>query len=248
MFSTNTMATRSDRSSFEDKIFTSRDDTAAWLVSRALALAPKQCLHMLDLGCGTGSVAITAARSRPDAEVVAIDIATTNVAATRAAADRAGVGCRVKTVCADYLHWRGGPFDVIVSDSVLYLISGDDETIARRLAEDLAPGGVMVMTTPIESVANRIRIALRYLWRMMPAVVDRLAFAVARRLYPAFSAQALIDRVAYLRVIPVRLYGPAFAEILRRAGIDPMFEESVESASIAKLTHRLVVLRRTTSA
>jgi trans-aconitate 2-methyltransferase len=241
------MATRPDSSSFEDKVFTSRTDTAEWLVSRALELAPERRLHMLDLGCGTGSVAISAARARSDLEVVALDIAATNVAAARAAADQAGVGSRVKTVCADFVHWRGGPFDVIVSDSVLYVISGDDETIAQRLAEDLAPGGVMVITTPIESIANRIRIALRHLWRMMPPALDQLPFAVARRLYPKFTEQALTDRVAYLRIIPVRLYGRAFAEILRRAGIETMFEEPMKSPSIAKLTHRLVALRRTTS-
>jgi len=231
--------------SFATASFTSLDDMAVRLVGRALALAPKRDgLRMLDLGCGSGAVAIEAAKQRLDLRVVALDIGEANVAAARARAEAEGVGLRVEAVHADYLLWRAGPFDLIVSDSVLYVIPGTDENLAACLAADLAPGGLLVVTTPIESAINRIRIALRRIWRALPPGADKLPSLIARRLYPEFPPQALAERVTYLRVIPTRLYGPAFRETLRRAGIEQILNEPWESLSGAKLTHRLVAMRR----
>ena len=137
--------------SFAAASFTSLDDMAARLVGRALALAPRRDQpRMLDLGCGSGAVAIAAAKQRPDMQIVALDIGAANVAAARARAEAEGLGPRVEAVHADYLSWRAGPFDLIVSDSVLYVVPGSDENLAACLAADLAPGGMLVVTMPIE--------------------------------------------------------------------------------------------------
>jgi SAM-dependent methyltransferase len=230
---------------FEAIGFTSRQDVAEQLVTRALEFAPPRTqLRVLDLGCGSGSVAVAAARRREDLHVVALDVAPLNAQAARIEADRAGVGSRVETLCTDYLSWEGRPFDLIVSDSVLYVLPGTDLKLAQRLAVDLAPAGVLLITTPIDSLANRFRIMLRHVWRWMPSIFDRLAFAIARRLYPQFAPNLIADRINYLRVIPVRLYGPGFAETLRQAGLEEVLNEPWESASVAKLTHHLIALRR----
>jgi len=231
--------------SFAAASFTSRDDMAKRLVDRALNLLPRrESLRMLDLGCGSGAVAIEAARRQRDWCVVALDIGAPNIAATRQRAEAEGLGSRVEAVCADYLSWRAGPFDLIVSDSVLYVIPGADEALAACLAADLAPGGILVITTPIESIANRARIALRHAWRALPPAADKLPYLIARRLYPDFPPRAVAERVGYLRVIPTRLYGRSFSETLRRAGIEQIVDEPWESSSVAKLAHRLVALRR----
>jgi trans-aconitate 2-methyltransferase len=239
------MPASSDGLPFATIRFASRADTADALVTRALShVSARASPRLLDLGCGTGQVAIQAARSRPDLVTVALDIAPANIAAARASADLAGVGDRVATVCADYLRWAGGSFDVIVSDSVLNLIEGNDQALASQLAHDLAQGGVLIATVPVESVGNTIRIMQRRIWRAAPPAADRLILALARRLYPQFSTEALADRLPYLRLLPVRLFGPELLAHFARYGLNVIAQEPWESPSLAKLDHDLIVWRR----
>lgn len=225
--------------------FTSRPDTSAALAARVLSLVSERAHpRLLDLGCGTGAAAIAAARARDDITVVALDISPANVTAARAAADAAGVGSRIATVCADYAEWSTTPVDAIMSDSVLHAIDLDDAALAARLASDLAPGGVLVATMPVQSSANTLRILLRRLWRALPRPADRLAVAVALRLYPGFSRLELAERASYLRFLPFRLLGPRLAGIMAQAGFELLDRAAWDNVSIAKLDHQLFVWRR----
>jgi len=227
--------------------FASGEGAVNSLIERLLAnLETRSNPRILDLGCGGGGLTVAAARARPDATLVGLDISAVNIAEAQRACDRAGFSARIATVCTDYLTWQNGTFDAIVSDSVLYVVVGSDEALAKRLAADLCPGGVLVASFPIESGGNTFRVLLRRLWRLLPKTADRLPLVIAGYLYPDFTKNALADRVGYLRVLPMRLYGPHITTVFGKHGLEVIEATKLKNPSIAKLTHRLVVWRKRT--
>lgn len=215
------------------------------LVDKLLAsLKGRRKPRVLDLGCGAGMLGISAALANPDAVVVALDISAANIGSARQSADRAGVGLRVQTVCCDFLTWYDGHFDAIISDSVLYLIDGSDDVVANRLAMMLKPGGMLVATLPIESTINTVRLLARRFWRLLPESMDRVPLLLAKTLYPHFPREALADRIPYLRILPIRLYGASLERVFLRNSLEVVEETVLKSLSTVKLTHSLVVWRR----
>jgi len=225
--------------------FSSRQEVASVLAQRILSFLPERAgARLLDLGCGTGAVAIAAARARPDVRVVAIDISAENCAVARTAAGTAGLGHMLSVVCADYMSWSGAQFDLIVSDGVLQLVPCPDESLASRIARDLVPGGVLVATLPVASIGNAFKLLLRRIWRVLPQAADRLALWTGQRLYPTFPPEALAERIPYLRSIPERLFGAKLVAAFERHGLDLVADERWENPSAAKLDHHLTVWRR----
>lgn len=238
---------QSGSSSFAAVPFAAKPGAAKALIECALPLiADRPNARILDLGCGNGAVAISAASARPDITVTALDISPSNIAATTKAAEAAGVGGRVTAVCGDYLLMPSASYDLIISDSVLQLIGGSDDVLATHLARDLTERGFVVAATPIESFGNRLRVLLRRLWRPMPGSADTIVLALAALLYPQVPKDVLADRIPYLRVLPTRLYGPAMVQVFARHGLDVVRDTPWPSESAAKLTHSLIVWRRRT--
>ena len=200
--------------------------------------------RILDLGCGTGGVALQVASGADIGTAVGLDIAQNNIDQAARNAKESGLSHRLAFVCASYEAWDGGTFDAIISDSVFHLIEIDDNALASRLAANLAPGGLLIATMPDRSPGNCVRIALRRLWRMCPAAMDRLLLALAKRLYPQFSSKMLEERLPYMRMVPARLYDASFASALASAGLERIADLPWESPSIAKLRHCVLVWRR----
>lgn len=102
--------------------------------------------RVLDLGCGSGVLAIAAARVLPRAEVIAsdIDAIATGVAAENARINR--VGRRIRFVTATGLEHpdlRGGiPFDLIIAN----ILARPLIELAPILRGALAPGGRLVLS------------------------------------------------------------------------------------------------------
>jgi trans-aconitate methyltransferase len=239
------IASSSQHSVFSTHHFESRGDTAEILSTYALSFVSHMSHpRLLDLGCGTGAVSIAALCKRHDLSAVALDISSANVATARAAADKASVGHRLVAECADYVAWRGGTFDLIVSDGVLQLIDTSNRELVRRLAADLAPGGYLIATMPYECWANTGRILLRRMWRGLPAVADRLAMIVAQRLHPEFSSESLAERLVYLRIEPVRLLNDQLLAEFERHGLQLVDQAPWPSPSIAKFDHKLLVWKK----
>jgi trans-aconitate 2-methyltransferase len=239
------MANDEKKSIYVTQRFQSRDDVAQILVARGLSLiADRTGPTMLDLGCGSGAVAITALANRDDLRVVALDISAVNVAATREAADRRHVGDRLVADCGDFITWHGGPFELVISDGVLHLIEAGDIDLVRCLVTKIARGGFLIATVPVSSKANSVRLLARRIWRALPSAADEIAMLVARRLYPQFSRESLADRLIYLRVLPARLMNDRLLAEFEGQGLQ-LVEQSVwPSPSIAKLDHNLFVWRR----
>jgi ribosomal protein L11 methylase PrmA len=239
------MAFGSGNSIYSKLHFESRGDVAETLSTYALSfISTIPQPRLLDLGCGSGAVSIAALSKRHDLSAVAIDISPLNIASTRAAAEKANVGNRLVAECADYVAWRGGTFDLIISDGVLQLIDTSTTELVRRLATDLVTGGYLIAAIPFESWPNSMRILLRRAWRHLPPVADRLARVVARHLHPEFSSEFLAERLSYLRITPVRLLNDQLLTEFESSGVQLVEQAPWASPSAAKLDHKLVVWRK----
>ena len=144
-----------------------RPDTEI-LVEQALARIPRQAVcRILDLGTGSGAVALAIARERPLCRLTATDI---SMAALRVAAENARqLGIPNVEFCRGdwFLPVRGCRFDIIASNPP-YVAAGDEHledlrfepapalvagpegldairTIAAQAGEFLAPGGYLLL-------------------------------------------------------------------------------------------------------
>ena len=102
--------------------------------------------RIVDLGCGNGVLAVSAALRFPDAEVVATDQSAAAVEATLATAQAAGVADRVAVHRADALEAVGaGWADLILLNPPFHtgatVHAGVGQRLIRACGEALAPGG-----------------------------------------------------------------------------------------------------------
>ena len=139
------------------------------LVERCLALLRDVTEpRVLDVGVGSGAIALALADERPDARVVAVDASADALALARENAQRTGLADRVDLVHGHLLGGLSGPFDLVaanppyVSEDELpglepevrdwepreaLVGEGVTEAIAADAREVLAPGGAVVLET-----------------------------------------------------------------------------------------------------
>ncbi|MFV0295732.1 MAG: 50S ribosomal protein L11 methyltransferase, partial [Hyphomicrobiaceae bacterium] len=101
--------------------------------------------RILDLGCGTGVLAIAASRLWPRAQVTASDIDETAVSVARANACLNRAGNRIRMVAAAGVEQamlrHRGPYDLIVAN----ILAGPLIRLAPSLARSVRPGGYIVL-------------------------------------------------------------------------------------------------------
>jgi release factor glutamine methyltransferase len=139
------------------------------LVERCLALlagVPEP--SVLDVGVGSGAIALGVADERPDARVVAVDASADALSLARENAERTGLAGRVELVHGDLFAGLGGPFDLVASNPpyvseaelpglepevrdweprAALVGDGITEAIAAGAREVLVPGGAIVLET-----------------------------------------------------------------------------------------------------
>jgi magnesium-protoporphyrin O-methyltransferase len=151
--------------------------------------------RVLDAGCGTGALAVEAARR--GAEVVAVDIAGSlvGVAADRAPAE---VAARIRFMTGDMLDPRLGRFDhVVAMDSLIHYRAEDIAAAVQRLA-DRADGSVVFTFAPRTPALTLMHAAGRLFPRSdrSPAIEPVGLSRLARLLDGRVSGLARTERVA----------------------------------------------------
>lgn len=87
---------------------------------------------VLDLGTGTGAIAVALLNELPKLRAVGADIATGALAAARDNAEAAGVSRRFAAIESDWFAAAGGRFDLIVSNPP-YISSGDIANLRKEV-------------------------------------------------------------------------------------------------------------------
>lgn len=121
-------------------------DHGSRLLLAGLGSMPVRPTRIVDLGCGNGVLATSAALRLPEARVIATDQSRAAVAATRLTADAAGVGDRVEACRADGTEAvPDGWAELILLNPPFHSGSTVHAAVAHRLirscARALAPGG-----------------------------------------------------------------------------------------------------------
>ena len=111
------------------RVLDPRPDTET-LVDWALELlAPVTAPRLLDLGTGSGAIALALQHERPDAQVSAVDASQDALAVAQANATRLGLA--VQFAHGDWLRGVAGQFDAIVSNPP-YIAAADPHLAALR--------------------------------------------------------------------------------------------------------------------
>ncbi len=101
--------------------------------------------RVLDLGCGSGVLAIAVARALPKARIIASDLDARSVEMARENMHRNGVASRIAVVhAAGVAHpiLRGGRFDLAIAN----ILAGPLIELAPGLAPALGPSGTLVLS------------------------------------------------------------------------------------------------------
>jgi ubiquinone/menaquinone biosynthesis C-methylase UbiE len=109
------------------------------LIAQA-ALEPRQAV--LDIGCGTGTLAILIKQSHPDIAVFGLDPDPPALARARRNAERAGVSVRFERGVAEALEQADGTFDRVFSSLMFHHLGRDERSrVLAEVRRVLKPGG-----------------------------------------------------------------------------------------------------------
>lgn len=98
--------------------------------------------RVLDIGCGTGTLAATIKRLHPAVEVIGLDPDSKALARAKKKAARAGVSVHFDQGFSDHLPYPDASFDRVFSSLMFHHIAGDDRpNTLRELRRVLKPGG-----------------------------------------------------------------------------------------------------------
>lgn len=131
-----------------------RPDTET-IIEAALPLMAKGA-RLLDLGTGTGAIAITLLAERPDASGIATDLSPAALAVARENAARLGVADRLTLVEGNWFAPVAGTFDIVLSNPP-YIPSGDIASLSpdvRHFDPALALSGGTDGLAPYRIIAS----------------------------------------------------------------------------------------------
>lgn len=100
-----------------------------------------------DVGCGLGTSTIVMAKAFPKSQFIGFDYHDGSIAAARRAAERAGVGDRVRFEVASAQTFPGGGFDFITCFDCVHDM-GDPVGAAAHMRAALKPDGTFMMVEP----------------------------------------------------------------------------------------------------
>jgi ubiquinone/menaquinone biosynthesis C-methylase UbiE len=123
-------------------------DPLLWLLRADAAKRPlieqaqiKPGFRVLDIGCGTGSMAGLIKKLYPDAEVVGIDPDPAALSICRRKASRAGLAIEFDRGFADHMPYADASFDRVFSSFMFHHLAADEKTATlNEIRRVLKPG------------------------------------------------------------------------------------------------------------
>jgi release factor glutamine methyltransferase len=172
------------------------------LVEQALAFAREQKLvapRVLDIGTGSGILAITIAAELPGAEVVATDISVDALQVAQANAEHLGVAERINFGQCSLADDVNGQFDIVVANPP-YVLTGflDGDTVQPELAHeprvalDGGADGMNVYRPLIAALSGLLRETSIAVVEIDPPVTAN-CLAEARFHFPGSTIEVLTD-------------------------------------------------------
>jgi release factor glutamine methyltransferase len=132
------------------------------IIEELLACMPKDLparpVKILDIGTGSGCLAVTAADELPLATVVATDISRAALDVARANAARFGVEKRITFVECAYVHNAAGAFDFILSNPP-YVTEAEYENLAPEVREYEPRGALVAGEDGLRDIRQIVHIA-----------------------------------------------------------------------------------------
>jgi SAM-dependent methyltransferase len=104
--------------------------------------------RVADIGCGHGASTLVMARHYPNSEFVGFDYHEASIEAARSAADRAGLGDRVRFEVASAKDFPGTGYDLVCVFDALHDM-GDPVGASRHVLESLGEDGTWLIVEPM---------------------------------------------------------------------------------------------------
>jgi ubiquinone/menaquinone biosynthesis C-methylase UbiE len=175
--------------------WTTREETFKSELLRQADLRPGD--QVLDVGCGTGTLAIAAARLKPAAHVTGLDGDQKILAIANRKAARAGVPIELQHAMSDAMPFPDARFSVVLSSLFFHhLTSETKRDTLGEIARVLRPGGRLHVADWGAPQNPAMRMAFQAI-RLLDGY-ETTADAVAGRL-PALIAEAGFARVRHTR-------------------------------------------------
>jgi len=102
--------------------------------------------RVLDVGCGTGTLALQLKRLHPEAAIVGIDPDPKVLARAKRKLERAGLGAQLDQGFADAMPYEDASFDRVLSSFMFHHLGGDEKLgMLREVRRLLKPGGLLYL-------------------------------------------------------------------------------------------------------
>ena len=156
--------------------------------------------RVLEIGCGTGNLALLMKRRHPQADVVGLDPDDKALARARRKANREGLALELHQGFSDALPFPDGSFDRVVSAFMLHHLSMDEKAKTLREARRVLRGGGSLHVLDFATnghglLAHLFHGHLRDQERI-PELLRDAGFAESRE---AAQRRTMLGRVAYYR-------------------------------------------------
>lgn len=152
-----------------------------------------RALRIVDLGCGTGTIALLLAERLPTAQIVGVDLADSMLAIARKKVLARALDARIELVRRDVkaTELDAGAFDLVLSNSTMHHLP-DPERLLREMKRLAAPGGALLLCDlfrPEDEAAA---------WRIVDAAAPNDSERQRRLFFDSLRAALTVSELAAL--------------------------------------------------